>query len=121
MTRESSPSPDPPPDDPIDDVVGDTLSLLGRAHAPELLYIFARDPGPWRFGQIQSALDISSNTLTERLSELVAAGMLDRDQFEEIPPRVEYTATERATALKPVFTELYRWASEWGLDESQNV
>lgn len=94
------------------------LHLLGRAHTMALLYVFARDPGPWRFGELRSLLDVSPTVLSERLDGLTAAGLLDRERFDENPPRVEYTATARAEELKPAFRELYRWVDRHGLPEA---
>ena len=98
-----------------DEAVAELLSLLGKRHTLRVLYLFARDPGPWRFGEIESELGLSPTTLSERLSELVEAGFLERRAYDERPPRVEYTATERAEALKPAFSHLYRFTQEYGL------
>ena len=98
-----------------DAAVADLLALLGKRHTLRVLYLFARDPGPWRFGEIQEELELSPTTLSERLSELVAVGFLERRAYDERPPRVEYTATERAEALKPAFAHLYRFTTEYGL------
>ena len=98
-----------------DAAVADLLSLLGKRHTLRVLYLFARDPGPWRFGGIEAELGLSPTTLSERLSELVAAGFLERRAYDERPPRVEYTATERAEALKPAFAHLYRFTREYGI------
>jgi DNA-binding HxlR family transcriptional regulator len=97
------------PDTDADEAVVELLSLLGRTHALTILYAFARDPGPWRFGELQTSLDVPPNTLSVRLKELEAAGLLERRSYDEIPPRIEYTGTERASALKPAFARLYRW------------
>lgn len=97
-----------------DAAVADLLALLGRRHTLRVLYLFARDPGPWRFGEIEAELGLSPTTLSERLSELVGAEFLERVAYDEHPPRVEYTATERAEALKPAFSHLYRFTAEYG-------
>jgi DNA-binding HxlR family transcriptional regulator len=114
-------SPDPPhPDLPdadreaADAAVADLLALLGKRHTLSLLYLFARDPGPWRFGELEARLDLSPTTLSDRLAELTAEGFLDRTDREEVPPRVEYVATERAEALKPAFGHLYGWCRKYG-------
>lgn len=91
------------------------LALLGKRHTLALLYLFARDPGPWRFGEVETELGVSPTTLTERLRDLTAAGFLTRTAYDETPPRVEYVATDRADALKPAFTALYCWSGEYGL------
>ncbi|WP_246989519.1 winged helix-turn-helix transcriptional regulator [Halorientalis marina] len=99
-----------PPDAAADQAVAALLDLLARRHTLELLYVFARDPGPWRYNDLEQALSIPQNSLTRRLADLVEADLLDRQAYAEIPPRVEYTATDQAEALKPVFTRLYEWS-----------
>lgn len=99
-----------------DAAVVDLLHLLGKAHTMAILYAFARDPGPWRFGELEAVLDVSPNTLTERLRELVATGLLAREPYAEITPRVEYRATEKSEALNPVFAHLYSWVGRYDFD-----
>jgi DNA-binding HxlR family transcriptional regulator len=95
----------------------DFFSLLGRAHAMRVLALLATsDRDVWRFGEIEAELGVSPNTLSERLSELVEAGLLTRTAYAEIPPRVEYAATERARELDPVFRELRDWMRRHGLE-----
>ncbi|WP_254829855.1 winged helix-turn-helix transcriptional regulator [Haloglomus salinum] len=105
-----------PPDgrDGPDRAVAALLALLGKRHTLAILYRFASDSTPWRFGELETDLGISPTTLSERLTELTAAGFLDRHSYDERPPRVEYTATPRLEGLKPAFTELYRWSGEYG-------
>lgn len=94
----------------VEGTVTDLLDLLGRAHAMRILSAFAFAEGPLRFSDIESDLDVAPNTLSARLSELTEAGLLDREAYDEIPPRVEYTPTERAETLFPVFAHLHHWA-----------
>jgi len=77
----------------------------------DILYIFTQDPGPHRFVDIQQRLSLSPNTLAERLKDLVAAGLLTRTVYNEIPPRVDYEATAKAHELAPVFDTLNDWAT----------
>jgi DNA-binding HxlR family transcriptional regulator len=103
--------------EPIGDRVSTLLALLGKSHTTAILFhLVYQDPRPWRFNELEDVLDISPNTLTERLKELVSYGLLTRTAYDEIPPRVEYDATEKATALMPVFQNLYRWAHEHDLE-----
>lgn len=62
------------------------FTLLGRAGALELLYEVGAN-GPVRFSELQRSLDLSSATLSARLSELAAAGFVDRTAYDEIPAR----------------------------------
>ena len=93
----------------IEATVADLLDLLGRAHAMAVLSAFAFADGPLRFSDLERELDVAPNTLSARLKELTAAGLLDREAYDEIPPRVEYTPTEKAEALFPVFAHLHHW------------
>ena len=87
------------------------FTLLGKAHTMRILHQIVRvDQRPWRFSELQGILEISPNTLSTRLEELTEAGLVTRTQYDEIPPRVEYEATEKAADLAPVFRELRDWA-----------
>lgn len=91
------------------------FSLLGRAHTMEILHqVVMGDQESLRFGDLQETLDLSPNTLSRRLNELVEIGLLERTQYDEIPPRVEYEPTDRLLALKPMFGELRNWMEEYG-------
>jgi DNA-binding HxlR family transcriptional regulator len=100
----------------VERTMSDLLSLLGKAHTMAILREFALHEGPWRFSELEERLGISPNTLSERLKELTAAGLLSRRAYDEIPPRVEYVATEKADDLFPVFGHLARWAERHHLE-----
>ena len=87
------------------DLVGDKWSLL-----------IVRDlsAGARRFVELQRVLPgISTEQLRSRLNRMVAEGMLTRQRFREVPPRVEYGLTDRARELMPVLASLARWGYEW--------
>ncbi|MFC6862866.1 winged helix-turn-helix transcriptional regulator [Halomicroarcula sp. GCM10025817] len=87
------------------------FTLLGKAHTMGILHQLVRaDARPWRFTELQRALELSPNTLSTRLEELAEAGLVTRTQYDESPPRVEYAATAKAADLAPVFRELREWA-----------
>ncbi|MFC7153977.1 winged helix-turn-helix transcriptional regulator [Halomarina halobia] len=89
------------------------FNLLGKAHTMELIHVFVREPGPWRFNELREVVGVSQNTLSARLSELLEADLLTRRSYDEIPPRVEYRATEKLTDLRPVFRHLSEWAEQY--------
>ncbi|MGZ4313984.1 MAG: winged helix-turn-helix transcriptional regulator [Solirubrobacteraceae bacterium] len=87
------------------DLVGDKWTLL-----------IVRDlsGGPRRFVELQRVLPgISTEQLRSRLNRMVADGMLTRQRYREVPPRVDYELTERARELMPILGELARWGYEW--------
>lgn len=100
------------PGDPCRCVASDIVGLLGRKYAIEVLCVVAGHEAV-RFGTIEGHLaDASTSTLSTRLTELVDAGLLARERYDEIPPRVEY----ELTADGHEFCERLRPAVEWLLE-----
>ena len=56
---------------------------------------------------------ISTEQLRSRLNRMVADGLLTRQRYREVPPRVDYELTERARDLLPVIGALARWGYRW--------
>ncbi|HVM44804.1 MAG TPA: helix-turn-helix domain-containing protein [Candidatus Thermoplasmatota archaeon] len=94
--------------------IQDLFRLLGKSHTLDILHLFVvQEPTEsLRFVEVQNALKLSPNTLSERLRELVNAGLLARTAYNEIPPRVDYQATRKARELEPVFESLIAWAKQ---------
>jgi DNA-binding HxlR family transcriptional regulator len=70
--------------------------------------------GPRRFVELQRVLPgISTEQLRSRLNRMVADGLLTRQRYREVPPRVDYELTERARDLIPVIGALARWGAQW--------
>lgn len=66
-----------------------------------------------RFGELKRAIPKITNTmLTSTLRNLENIGIVKREQFNEIPPHVEYSLTEKGKKLAPVFYEIARWGEE---------
>lgn len=87
------------------DLVGDKWTLL-----------IVRDlvPGPRRFVELQRVLPgISTEQLRSRLNRMVADGLLTRQRYREVPPRVDYELTPRARELLPVIGAAARWGLDW--------
>ena len=85
------------------------FKTLGQAHMIPILHEFEANSGPRRFSELRTTLEIPETTLTQRLQELTEQGFVERTAYDEIPPRVEYTATEKTTDLGPAFEYLSRW------------
>jgi HxlR-like helix-turn-helix len=56
---------------------------------------------------------ISTEQLRSRLNRMVADGLLTRQRYREVPPRVDYELTERSRELMPVLGALARWGYDW--------
>lgn len=69
--------------------------------------------GVRRFSDLRASLvGISPKTLTDRLRELEAEGIVTRTVYAEIPPRVEYELTASGRRLHPVIDALAIWGAE---------
>ena len=98
--------------------VSTTLKVFGGKWKPLLLYFVSVDVN--RFGQLQRMMPgCSKRMMTKQLRELEDDGLVHREVFAEVPPRVIYTLTDKGESLRPVFKAL----SEWGIAhilEAQN-
>lgn len=79
-----------------------------------VLYTLDRNGmSPMRFNQLRRAIpDISQKVLTTTLRTLETDGIICRKVFAEVPPRVEYSLTERALTLIPLVDSLINWAAD---------
>lgn len=69
--------------------------------------------GTKRFGELRAALaGISPKTLTDRLRHLEAGGIITRQAYAEVPPRVEYRLTEAGRRLEPILLAMWAWGHE---------
>ena len=66
--------------------------------------------GVQRFGELQRALTgITQKMLTQQLRELEADGIIHRQVYPVIPPKVEYSLTPLGESLQPIIDEMHRW------------
>lgn len=75
--------------------------------------------GRSRFCELERSLEgISPRTLSLRLRALEEEGIVVRNTFPEVPPRVEYALTEKGRALLPLIEDMRRYGRRWLLDDS---
>lgn len=90
--------------------VRDVLSRIGDKWSM-LVLLTLHANGTMRFSEIQRSLeDISHRMLTVTLRMLETDGLIAREVFAEVPPRVEYRLTERGSSLLPHIFGLVEWA-----------
>src|SRR3979490_2480810 len=104
----------PPQRHPYDQWSPDTRALDLVGDKWTLLIVRDLASGPRRFVELQRVLPgISTEQLRSRLTRMVADGLLTRQRYREVPPRVDYELTERARDLMPVLGALGRWGYDW--------
>lgn len=90
--------------------VRDVLSRIGDKWSM-LVLLTLHANGTMRFNEIHRSLeDISHRMLTVTLRMLETDGLISREVFAEVPPRVEYRLTERGLSLLPHIYGLVEWA-----------
>ena len=95
--------------------VGYTIDIISKKWC---LYIIRElGTGKKRFGELYGALSwgISPKTLTDRLKELEAEGIVIKKSFAEIPPRVEYQLSQRGLELVESFRPIESWSRKWNV------
>lgn len=91
--------------------VSSTLKIIGGKWKPLILYFISVDVD--RFGQLQRMMPgCSKRMMTTHLRELENDGIIHREVFAEVPPRVIYTLTAKGESLRPLFRELSKWGIE---------
>lgn len=90
--------------------VRNILSRFSGKWAILILCVLSEN-GATRFNTISRAIpDISPKVLTETLKSLEADGLIHRQLYPEVPPRVEYSLTEMGRSLMPIINQLIAWA-----------
>ncbi len=93
--------------------VTSVLQLLQGKWKMQIIYLFCVK-SPMRFGEFRKFLPGLTNTmLTNALRELEGLGIVRRKQFNEIPPHVEYSLTEKGLDLLPVFHAILNWGMKY--------
>ena len=66
-------------------------------------------------------MNITDAVLASTLKELLAHGMVQRKQFDEIPPRVEYCLTEKGQSVLPILQSICHWSGAYHREDNENT
>lgn len=92
---------------------GYTLSLIGGKYKMTVLYALYLNNNPIRYNQLKRMLgNISFKTLTNTLKELEGDQLINRKEYPQVPPKVEYSLSEKGLSLIPVLDEICYWGEE---------
>ena len=92
--------------------VARTAELIGNKWTPLIIRDLVK--GEKRFSELERSLrGVSPKTLSERLKKLEDAKVVTRTCYAEVPPRVEYTLTEKGLALLPVIDSMRAYGNTW--------
>lgn len=91
------------------------MELVAHKWTIHILFALHHATAPVRFRRLQrETTPITQKELTKRLRELERSGLVAREAFAEVPPRVEYRLTDLGRTLMPALEGLHDWASRHG-------
>lgn len=85
------------------------MDLIGGRWKSRIIYVLA--DGPLRYSQLREELvDITDTALAAALREMQASKLVSRQQYEAIPPHVEYELTEKGASVVPLLQAICTWS-----------
>lgn len=89
------------------------LDIFGKKWSSRILCVLA-EKEMLRYGELRKEMtNITDAVLTNTLKELIADGMIERQQYNDIPPRVEYRLTAKGDSVIPILQSVCRWAGAY--------
>lgn len=89
-----------------------TLMLIGDKW--KVLILRDLMPGTKRFGELKKSVgNVSQKVLTAQLRDMEENGLVNRQVYAEVPPRVEYSLTDLGRSLKPILDAMWTWGEEY--------
>lgn len=93
-----------------------TLDVIGGKWKGVILFLLM--DGTKRFNELQKLLTkVTQRTLTNQLRDLEADGLIHREVYPQVPPKVEYSLTDKGRSLHTVLIEMRDWGQAHILDE----
>ena len=89
-----------------------TLTLIGDKW--KILILRDLMPGTKRFGELKKSVgNVSQKVLTAQLRAMEESGLVHREVYAEVPPKVEYSLTELGRSLKPILDSMWVWGEAY--------
>ncbi|WIV19485.1 helix-turn-helix domain-containing protein [Paenibacillus polygoni] len=95
---------------------GYTLSIISGKWKLLIIYHLSQN-GAVRYNELQRMLGkITYKTLSTTLKEMQNDGLIHREEYPQIPPKVEYSLTEKGQTLWPLIQEMCQWGEQYKED-----
>ena len=92
-----------------------TLDVIGGKWKAVILWRLKESSRPLRFAELKKLIDgLTPRMLARQLRDLEARGIVYRDVFPVVPPKVEYGLTPRGRSLNPALDLLCKWGKSMG-------
>lgn len=97
----------------LDTDFGYTLSLINGKYKLIIIYWLANHKSVMRYNELKRCLgNISHKTLSSTLKEMEKDALIIRNEYPQIPPKVEYSLSERGKSLIPILVSMCQWGGE---------
>lgn len=91
---------------------GYTLSLINGKYKLVIIYWLEQHDNVMRYSELKRCLgNISHKTLSSTLKEMESDGLIIRKEYQQIPPKVEYSLSKRGMSLIPILVAMCEWGS----------
>jgi len=88
-----------------------SMNVIGGKWKPVIIWLLIQQPS--RFGELHKSIPgIALKVLSRQLKELEADGIISRQAFAEVPPKVVYSLTEKGKSLTAIMEALANWSNE---------
>jgi Predicted transcriptional regulators len=97
------------------------LDIFGGKWKSRIICVLA-EKGTLRYSGLRKEMsNITDAVLAVTLKELIADGIVNRKSFDEIPPRVEYSLTEKGNSVIPILQSICRWSGAYHKEDNENT
>ena len=88
------------------------MGIIAGKWKPAIIYALVMN-GTLRFNNLRRMIPkVSQRMLTQQLRDLERHGIVKRDLYPQVPPRIEYSVTKLGRSLHPIFKSVCRWADK---------
>jgi len=93
--------------------IRNTIELIGGKWTFSIVYLLHQQ-GTMRFKELERGIEgINTRMLVSELKKLETNGIIDRKVYAEVPPKVEYSLTEKGQTLDKILNELKDWGKKY--------
>lgn len=97
------------------------LDLFGGKWKSRIICVLA-EKQLLRYSMIRKEMtNITDTVLASTLKELIEDGIVERKQYEEIPPRVEYSLTKKGISVVPILQSICRWSGAYHKEDNEST
>lgn len=97
------------------------LDIFGGKWKPRVLCVLS-EKKTLRYSELRDEMtNITDAVLSTTLKELINDDLINRKQYEEIPPKVEYSLTEKGVSVIPILQEICRWSGAFHKEDPENM